>query len=507
MIDIEELGIDFFRQLAGQTPAGICLIDEAGQYLFVNQALEEITGLSPSALMDAPSLSFFPPLEKEKAQRKVTFTDSSGRRRWRTRVRQPSGVHRDVDAIAIGVTVAGQQATALILFDVTDTLRLALKVSTINTFAHSLSTSGSVQDLLDQLAGNLVEATEAISSIVLLLRPSSPHVSLVGTSGVCDSLQKCELARGDSILAVFESGTARIFGSRGQGEAEGLLAALTLALGWGFSIVVPLKAGERTLGVAVCAYAKGQQPDQAEVTFLNTLVGLAAVAVDHARLVQLAQKQAVNEERTRLGRELHDSVSQTLYGIGLGAQSALEALNVNTEEAKESINYVLKLATGGLTEMRTLLYKLRPESLAAEGLVEALRRHVGSLGERHKISVALELGQEPALPLSTKHSIYRVVMEAVHNTVKHAQAGSLRISLREQADSLALVVEDDGHGFDVQKEYSGHHGLDSMRERIVSLGGELTLESRQNAGTVLRATLPLTRTSNGSVDRAESENV
>ena len=71
MIDIEELGIDFFRQLAGQTPAGICLIDEAGQYLFVNQALEEITGLSPSALMDAPSLSFFPPLEKEKAQRKA----------------------------------------------------------------------------------------------------------------------------------------------------------------------------------------------------------------------------------------------------------------------------------------------------------------------------------------------------------------------------------------------------------------------------------------------------
>ena len=157
--------------------------------------------------------------------------------------------------------------------------------------------------------------------------------------------------------------------------------------------------------------------------------------------------------------------------------------------------------------MRTLLYKLRPESLAAEGLVEALRRHVGSLGERHKISVALELGQEPALPLSTKHSIYRVVMEAVHNTVKHAQAGSLRISLREQADSLTLVVEDDGHGFDVQKEYSGHLGFDSMRERIVSLGGELTLESRQNAGTVLRAILPLTRTSNGSVDRAESENL
>jgi PAS domain S-box-containing protein len=490
MIDIEELGIDFFRQLADQTPAGICLVDGDGQYLFMNRALEEITGLSSGSLVNAPSLSFFPCTEREEAQGNVAVTGPSIRRRWRTRIQRPSGEQRDVDAIAIGVTVAGQQATALILFDVTDTLRLALKVSTINTFAHSLSDSGSIQELLDQLAGNLVEATGAASSIVFLLDASPPHVTLAGSSGIPDSLQQWNLARADSILAIFESGKSRLLDAHDLVQTNGLLTMLTRALNWGATIVVPLKAGDRALGAAVCAYAKGRQPDEAEATFLNTLVGLAAVAVDHARLVQLAQQQAVNEERTRLGRELHDSVSQTLYGIGLGAQSALEALNVNPDEAKESIDYVLKLATGGLTEMRTLLYKLRPESLAAEGLVEALRRHVGSIGERHKISVKLELGQEPALPLNTKHAIYRVVMEAVHNTVKHAQAASLRVLLDDQVDSLTVVIEDDGHGFDAQQEYSGHHGLDSMRERIRSLGGELTLESHLDVGTVIRATLP-----------------
>lgn len=506
MIDIEELGIDFFRQLAGQTPAGICLVDSTEQYLFVNQAFEEITGLSPEALVAAPFLSFFPPPEREQAQAKVVFTDSQGRRRWRTRIQRLCGEQRDVDAITIGVRVAGRQATALILFDVTDTLRLALKVSTINTLAHSLSTAGSVQEILDRLCDILVETSGAVSSMVLLLQASPPYVTLAGSRGIPESQQRWNLAGTDPILKLFETGETRVFDAAVQGEAKDLTRHLALALNWGSSILVPLKAGDRSLGVAICAYATRHLPDEAELTFLKTLVGLAAVAVDHARLVQLAQQQAVDQERTRLGRELHDSVSQTLYGIGLGAQSALEALNVNPDEARESINYVLKLATGGLTEMRTLLYKLRPEFLATEGLVQALRQHVGSLGERHKITVKFELGQEPALPLNAKHAIYRVVMEAVHNTVKHAQANSLRLVLDEQADSLNLVVEDDGHGFDVQQDFSGHHGLNSMRERIASLGGELKLESRLDVGTVVRATLPIANSQGpGEPGRIENE--
>ena len=206
--------------------------------------------------------------------------------------------------------------------------------------------------------------------------------------------------------------------------------------------------------------------------------------------MDLAQQQAVTEERARLGRELHDSVSQTLYGIGLGAQSALEALNTDSGEAAESIDYILKLAAGGLTEMRTLLYKLRPESLAAEGLVEALRQHIGSLAERHKIALQLHLGEEPDLPLSSKHAVYRMVMEAVHNAVKHAQAETLKLSLEQRDGALSITIEDNGHGFDPSKDFSGHHGLDSMKERILSLGGQIDLESHLDVGTIVRATIP-----------------
>lgn len=492
MIDIDELGVDFFRQLAGQTPAGICVVDSQGGYLFVNQAFETITGLPGQGLSRCPALSFFGTREREEAQRELAAVLPGQRRRWGTRVLRPTGEHRDVDAIAIGVTIAGQRAIALVLFDVTDTLRLALKVSTINAFAHSLITPGSIPQLLDQLSASLVESTEAITSVVLLLEPGSSRVIFAGSNGIPDSRQDWSLWPGDPVLEVFESGQARVVGDLGRQECDrDLLGRLSPTLGLGFAILVPLRASETTLGVAICAYRHGQEPDQAEVTFVNTLVGLAAVAVDHARLVQLAQQQAVTEERARLGRELHDSVSQTLYGIGLGAQSALEALSADPGEAAESIHYILKLASGGLTEMRTLLYQLRPESLAAEGLLEALRQHAGALGERHRIALVFEGGAEPDLPMPSKHVLYRVVMEAVHNAVKHAQTKSLRISFEQESAQLTITVTDDGQGFDAHKAYCGHHGLDSMRERMVSLGGELTLESRPGAGTVVRATLPI----------------
>jgi len=492
VIDIEELGVDFFRQLAGQTPAGICIVDRQDNYLFVNQAFEDITGLQAEELTSLPFFCFFHPIQKEQARSEMARAESQGPRQWKTRIVKPSGEQRDVNAITIDVRAAGEKATTLLLFDVTDTLRLALKVSTLNAFALSLSTSGSIQDLLDQLSNRLVESTEATSSIVLLLEPSPSRIISAGSCGIPDPQKIWALTADDPVLTVFESGEAKVLNHLHNAcESGQLLKSLAPSLRWKSAILVPLRTSGRTLGVTICAYRADREPDAAEVTFVNTLVGLAAVAVDHARLVALAQEQAVSQERTRLGRELHDSVSQTLYGIGLGAQSALEALNSDPAEAAESIGYILKLASGGLTEMRALLYKLRPESLAVEGLVEALRKHVSSLAERHKIALQLHLGEEPNIDLTSKHAVYRVAMEAVHNAIKHAQAGCLSISLRQQARSLSLTIKDDGHGFDPEKNYSGHHGLDSMQERILSLGGNLTLQSQLDVGTTVRATIPI----------------
>jgi signal transduction histidine kinase len=148
----------------------------------------------------------------------------------------------------------------------------------------------------------------------------------------------------------------------------------------------------------------------------------AAVAIENARLYEQAQALAVLEERQRLARELHDSVSQALYGISLGAHTARTLLERDPGKLAEPLGYVLSQAETALMEMRALIFELRPESLETEGLVAALSRQAVALHARHGIEVSAELGDEPDLPLKVKQELYRFAQEALHNTVKHARA-------------------------------------------------------------------------------------
>ena len=488
VIDIDTLGLDFFRQLAGQTPAGICVIRADGCPVFVNPAFEAITGASGLKLQSDGALQIFPERERQEAKEELEKASLSERRHWGTRVLRPSGEHRDVEAIALAVTVAGEEARALLLLDVTDTRRLALKVSTINAFARSLSVAGTIQELLDHLARNLVESTDALAGVVLLAEAAPPRVVAMGGYGIARPIQQVPFEIGGPLREVFESGEP-LMSSQAE-SLVGLLGEVALDPLWGATVVVPIKVREKTLGLVACAYRRCFQPDSAEITFVKTLAALAGVEIEHVRLVEAVQQQAVAEERQRLGRELHDSVSQTLYGIGLGAQAALEALPICPQEASESIRYVLKLVEGGLTEMRSLLYKLRPEFLENEGLVEALGNHVQSLAKRHRFELEAVLGEEPDLPVSIKHAAYRVAMEAIHNVVKHAQASRVKLGLRSEPQGLELVIEDNGHGFDLQPASPERYGLRSMRERVQALGGSLEIESQLGRGTTVKARIP-----------------
>ncbi len=209
------------------------------------------------------------------------------------------------------------------------------------------------------------------------------------------------------------------------------------------------------------------------------------------RLAAQAQQLAALEERTRLARELHDSVSQALYGIGLGAQTAKLFLDKDPRRVRESVEYVLSLAEAGLAEMRALIFELRPESLENEGLVVALVKQSASLQARHHIKVRLDLCNEPALVLSDKESLYRVAREALHNVVKHANATKIDLRLICKDGQLHLHVIDDGVGFETQRDFPGHLGLQSMHERVAQLGGMLSIISTINEGTHLSVCLPL----------------
>jgi signal transduction histidine kinase len=247
---------------------------------------------------------------------------------------------------------------------------------------------------------------------------------------------------------------------------------------------------DRLIGVLNVQAPRGVQLGESHLRVMSTLADLIAVAVQNVRSYRQGQELAALEERTRLARELHDSVSQALYGIALGTQTARAMLDKDPKLVRQPMEYVLSLAQAGLTEMRALIFELRPETLENEGLVTALARQGASLQARHNIQVQLELCDEPDLALPTKESLYRIAREALHNVIKHAQASKVVLRLANEGSMLALDVIDNGRGFDTGRDFPGHLGLQSMRERVVNLGGSLEIYSTPGAGARISARLP-----------------
>ena len=256
-------------------------------------------------------------------------------------------------------------------------------------------------------------------------------------------------------------------------ELEAALASATFET----VVAVPLIYQGRAMGALAGYYAKGYQLGDTEVAFLRIVASQAATTLEIMRLFGLGQQKAALEERQRLARELHDSVSQALYGIGLGAQTALDLLNKEPAAAAEPLRYVQRLAEAGLAEMRALIFELRPESLEKEGLVAALRRQAALLRARYEIEVVENLGEEPDLTARAKESLFRIVQEAMQNIAKHSRATHVNIQLESTDSTVWLEIVDDGVGFDAAREFPGHLGLQSMRERASTIGGKLEVTS------------------------------
>jgi len=218
---------------------------------------------------------------------------------------------------------------------------------------------------------------------------------------------------------------------------------------------------------------------------------LAQAVTLRTRQAELAGQVAVLEERQRLARELHDSVSQVLYSIGLGAKSALTALEKDPSQLREALEYVNRLAEAGQVEMRALIFELRPESLATDGLVAALDKQAAVLRTRHQIAVQTAFCPEPDIPLPPKETLYRISQEALHNIVKHAQATQVSLVLTCLPDQIHLEITDNGIGFNPRADYPGHLGLKSMRERAIQCQGELQIDSAPGKGTKIRLSIPI----------------
>jgi signal transduction histidine kinase len=196
-------------------------------------------------------------------------------------------------------------------------------------------------------------------------------------------------------------------------------------------------------------------------------------------------------ERARIARELHDSVSQTLYAITVTASRALRLLEQkDSNEIQHVIDDVLQLANAGQSELRAILTNMQLDPLPSGGLTAGLATLAGNVRAQTGLHIRLSLADEPDAPATIKEALILISREALRNVVKHADADRVEIRLKVDAEQMLLLIADDGRGFDPTLSRPGHFGMQSMRERAAVFGGTLELVSTQGVGTRICVRVP-----------------
>jgi PAS domain S-box-containing protein len=268
---------------------------------------------------------------------------------------------------------------------------------------------------------------------------------------------------------------------------------------WGFDyyIGLPMRVAGQSLGVLSVLRGTGQPKfSEEEVALLASIADQTGAVVEAARLRQLARQAAVLEERQRLARDLHDSVTQTLFSMTLTTEATRLLIQENPDRVADQLDRLHELAQDALTEMRSLVQQLRSTTTAQGGLVPALREHIIERQKQDGLQVVLDVAREKQLPPEYEDALFRIVQEGLNNVVKHAQTQQAEVTLHLTDEAVILVIEDDGVGFDPSKKLTAkphkfHFGLATMQERAEMLGGNFTIETNPGAGTRIEIDIPL----------------
>jgi signal transduction histidine kinase len=220
---------------------------------------------------------------------------------------------------------------------------------------------------------------------------------------------------------------------------------------------------------------------------LEAFAEQAAIAIQNAQLYQQSQQLAAVEERQRLARELHDSVTQTLFTSTVIAESALRQWDKDLEKTQSLVTQVHSLTTSALAEMRVLLLELRPASLAQVNLKHLIKQLGQSIRGRRNVELTVEIDEIQEPNADVKIALYRIAQEALNNVVKHSLATRVKINVKDVGGGIELMVEDNGRGFDLSGVAPASLGLNIMRERADDIEAQLEVESVPGEYTRIRA--------------------
>jgi PAS domain S-box-containing protein len=500
-------------QVALATGEGVVICDEDLRYVWANPAACRIMGYPLGDLVGRNFLINFPErmhaamVEAYRAQlagQTGTFTGT---------LLRPDGSELDMTWTNMTFLHAGRRYGAAIFRESTHGAA-ARDVVGLASAAEVAAAGGDLIEVLTRLAESGRAHTRALTVALDLVDPDLV-IRRGGRSGAPPGFGEAQTAvsaAGGRIpfIDVWYSGRAVVLADartrlRADPTFAPLCDVLDAALDWQTAVYVAIASRGTVLG-GLCAYfpAGVPSPTEAELTYLTALADHGALAVEHDRLRRAGEHAAALEERNRLARELHDSVSQALFSMTMHARAAQKALDradrptpdgerdPRLAKAAGDVAALRELTTSALADMRALIFELRPDAVTEHGLVDALTRQAAALALRNGIEITVT-GPATRLPLPSpaEEQAYRIALEAVHNAVKHADAAHIRVAVTDLDDAVAVTITDDGRGFDPTTPRPGHLGLTSMRERASQIGADLQLSTGSGDGTAVRLTVPV----------------
>ncbi|HXF63715.1 MAG TPA: PAS domain S-box protein [Caldilineaceae bacterium] len=499
------------RHLVESAPIALAIVDGEGQIAYANSRLNHLFGYMPDELLGQPIEVLIP--------EHLHAAHLQHRRRY---MREPHvrsmglgmdllGRHKDgtVFPVEVGLSPFLVGDESFVIATITDISKrkqveemLVQRVEErtreierrqqesegLRNILSALISNGSLPEILDLIADQAVRLLRADACAIYRRDERVGHLQLQAASGpVADEWARLLtqlLARQTPLYnepMVFAPGLQPVPAFR----FSAFPAATGSQLHEAAYFSVPIRDTRGVYGLILLYYRQPGRFVPEDIDLALRMADQTALAVENAHLRTQIERTAVAAERSRIARDLHDAVTQTLFSASIIAEVLPMIWQRNEAEGRRRLEELRELTRGALAEMRTLLLELRPAKLIEVELADLLRQLAEAIAGRARVPVKVEVEGSADLPPDVKVALYRVAQEALNNVAKHAQANHAWLRLQMTPEQVTLTVHDDGCGFVFERIAPEHLGLGIMRERAEGIGATLSVRSQPAQGTTI----------------------
>ena len=487
-----------YEMLFDLSPDGILIVGRGGVIMAANPAIQDMLLQSETPIIIGNNIRNFIPIGEKKnfsAVLKKIINSQSKYERLETGFVGEDGHSFPVEINIGHIQWEEEPAAQIIVRDISEAkLAMEFLEQRVNERTQELALmyavaaiGNNVQDLKDILENALkiiFESTTSYKGAIHLFNQHNGHLERIASVNIkpkrTDNLELFLLD--EAIWEKLLGEKIQIFQSTGPITTKNAEPNTYLGL--------LIQAEGEPIGLLSLLFEKDHKINSGKLDLYTTVVDQIGIFVQSARLRDRVGKAALLEERNRLARDLHDSVTQLLYSLTLFATASKKKAKAKKWQHVENyLNQISKTATQALKEMRLLIFELRPAILKTSGLLQAIKHRLDFVENRAGIEISLTSENWDEPPENIQLGFYYIVQEALNNVLKHTKATQVSIELKSDASELSVKILDNGGGFEPETNGESGMGLKNMRERAQELGGLLIIESNIGKGTIVTASV------------------